>query len=276
MIKVELKDPRVVLLVGVVAAVSVAATGANPLPPNSPLEFWARVGLLAFAVLLFALLLAWPYLKVGQYHSVPADAEYEARFRAAEESIKALVPEDQILGSKSINGVKFDLINGNIVDSKSEIIVSSDDNYFSARGGVSKAILQKGGQALTEELTRYRKQKFEQGQLVITTGGAWGRRAIFHPALIDLDENRYPDRDIVSTVVRRCLQCAIALGASSIAFPVLGGGTASKNFKPSESVQTIVDTTLQFLQEVPESSQNFSHIALYIYDKRDAADVRLA
>src|SRR5262249_24602330 len=150
-----------------------------------------------------------------------------------------------------------------------EVIVSSDDNHFSARGGVAKAILEKTGPSVVEELSRYKKRRFHQGQITITTAGNWERIAIIHPAVIYLDENTYPNEATVETIVRRCLGCAIALGAESIAFRVLGGGTASKTLKATDSVIAIVKTINDFLEHYRDLI-SLRYVALYVYDKNDA------
>jgi O-acetyl-ADP-ribose deacetylase (regulator of RNase III) len=271
MLKLEFKESTAVLLILAALAIGIAVIGTNPLDPPNVLDNWARFALGGLGgvllVVLFVLLRSSPKPSdLGHTNS-----EYDERFRKTQERIAKITPENTILAATLVGKAKFDVINGNILDSRSDVIVSSDDNHFSARGGVAKAILGKAGTTVAEELALYRRKSFRQGEIVITTGGDWECRAIIHPAVIDLDENRYPTTDIIRTLVRRSLNCALALGSRSISFPVLGGGTASKNLKPSDSVRVIVDEILVYLNERKQDDDSFSYVALYVYDKSDAS-----
>jgi O-acetyl-ADP-ribose deacetylase (regulator of RNase III) len=157
---------------------------------------------------------------------------------------------------------------------KAEVLVSSDDNYLQAKGGVAKAILDKAGIDTLRELNYYRKSepKLGHGDVVVTTGGGTGARAIIHPAVIDLVQDRYPNQDLIRKVVSRCLDCAVAFGARSIAFPVLGGGTASKHLKPWDSIQAIVSELMTFAEKYDvHADGELSNIALYVFDTKTIA-----
>ena len=72
----------------------------------------------------------------------------------------------QYIFNKSKLTVRF----GNILESQSEIIVSSDDCYVSMGGGVSRAILKEGGLGI-----KYDAQKMvpvSLGDVVVTMAGS--------------------------------------------------------------------------------------------------------
>jgi O-acetyl-ADP-ribose deacetylase (regulator of RNase III) len=267
-----------VAIVGIIAA-GIAIIGNNPLAPASELSGWERGGLGALGAVCLLLFLFW-YRSQTSSGVDPGvvDPDYKARFDAAQLRIREITPEDRIIDHITINGIKFDVINGNILDSKDEIIVSSDDNRFTAAGGVAHAIVSKAGAPIIKELAQYKKRKFRQGQLAVTSAGYLDRYCIFHHVVIDHDENRYPDEETIEKIVYRSLlyrslQCAVTLGASSIAFPVLGGGTATKTLMPSDSVRVIVRSILEYLNQTSTAKDSLSYIALYIFDKRDADGV---
>jgi O-acetyl-ADP-ribose deacetylase (regulator of RNase III) len=157
-----------------------------------------------------------------------------------------------------------------MLTARTDILVSSDDNYLQAKGGVAKAILDKAGSVVEAELARRRRHPLRQGDIAVTGGGLTGARAILHPAIIDLDQSRYPNQSLIRKVVRRSLSCAVALGAGSIAFPVLGGGTASKYLEPWESIQAIVGETLDHVRGSDTRTMGgLIYIALYVYDPKD-------
>jgi O-acetyl-ADP-ribose deacetylase (regulator of RNase III) len=271
MLKFEFKESTAVLLVMAAVAIGIAIIGTNPFNPPNVLENWARVSLGILGVAFLLAIFVIPYASAKPSDLGPTPPGFLEDLRKTQVRLRELAPENTILAEKYIGKVKFDVINGNILESRADVVVSSDDNHFGARGGVAKAILGKAGKKVAEELAHYRKKAFRQGQIAVTTEGDWGCRAIIHPAVIDLDENRYPNADVIKTLVRRCLNCALALGAQSISFPVLGGGTASRYLKPSDSVRAIVDEVLTFLKEHEDYDHFFSNITLYIYDKNDAS-----
>lgn len=273
MLDLEFKDRTSALLVIVTIVAVIAIVGTNPLEHSETLSLWSRIGLGAVALCLLCLAWLLPKLLSASAATTSTHPEYDERFQKQQERIADLVPEDLIIADGIIKGIKFDVINGNITDAKAEIIVSSDDNHFTAKGGVAKAILTAAGTSVQADLDRYRRRNFRQGQIAITNGGRLANLAIIHPVVIDLDENRYPDRMIVALLVRRCLSCASALGATSIAFPVIGGGTASKTLKAADSVATIVNTIMSYLANASASEVPLRHVALYVFDKKDAVQL---
>lgn len=192
--------------------------------------------------------------------------------------IAQLTPDEKIVVDKQIGQTHLLVINDDICNAATDIVVSSDDNYFTARYGVSKMLLDKLGEGVRRELERYRKagfrqneSGFRQGQVAITTGGQWGRRAVIHAAVIDLDRNHYPTREAIQTVTRRSLACAVALGAQSIAFPVLGGGYATKHMNPRACVNAIATEILAFMDGPDRDRGQLSGINLYIFNPQDNA-----
>jgi len=177
---------------------------------------------------------------------------------------------DKIIAEKQIGGGSLVVINDDIRKANTEIIVSSDDNHFTARGGVSKMILGKVGPNVRRQLDYYGSQQFRQGQIATTTGGDWNRRAIIHAVVIDLDENRYPTAESIRIVTRRILECATALGARSIAFPVLGGGYATRHLRSSDSVNMIASEILAFMSAHDDLAETLKRVALYIFNRDDA------
>lgn len=202
----------------------------------------------------------------------PTTAEYEKRFVDARAKTVDITPESKILAEYEINDVRFIVYNANITSAKADVLVSSDDNYFQAKGGVAKALLNKAGVETERELNFYRKltPKPGHGDVVVTSGGATLSRVIIHPAIIDLDFDRYPTVELIRRVVRRCLFCASSFGAKSIAFPVLGGGTASKHLKPWDSIQAIISEAIEYAGQYRDTVEgNINNIALYVFDTKD-------
>jgi hypothetical protein len=96
------------------------------------------------------------------------------------------------------------------------------------------------------------------------------RQAIIHAAVIDLDENRYPTVETIRIVTRRILECAVALGARSIAFPVLKGGRATRYLRSSDSVNMIASEILAFMNADDYFAEGLKRVALYVFNRADA------
>lgn len=270
MLKLEFKETTAVLLVLAALAVGIALLGINPLASPNALPIWVRVAFALVGAGLLALVLflsRWPSRATSD---VKPTADYLERFKSAQEQMANLVPDNQVLGEITIGRSTFLVIHGNILDATADVIVSSDDNHFTARGGVAKAILTKADGSVETELNYFRGLRFQQGHIAVTTGGAWKRRAVIHGAVIDLDENRYPNEQVVRLVVRRALDCAVAIGAHRVALPVLGGGTASKWLQPADSVKAVATEVLSFLRQHESDGNGLSHVAMYIFNRDDA------
>jgi O-acetyl-ADP-ribose deacetylase (regulator of RNase III) len=190
---------------------------------------------------------------------------------ASRQAIKQLTADEKIVVDRQIGPSRLLVVNDDICNAATDIVVSSDDNYFTARDGVSKLLLDKLGPSVRCELEHYRSRRFRQGQLAITTGGDWGRRAVIHAAVIDLDDDLYPTSEAIRTLTRRSLECAVALGAESIAFPVLGGGYATKRMSPSDCVNAMVTEMLAFISVESRDRDQLHGIKLYIFNPKDNA-----
>lgn len=268
MLKFEFKDASAVLLVMATLAVSVALLGTHPFDTGKPLSVATRLSFGALGLLLYA----WTLILARRPSITPPPeptAEYREAFEATQKVIASLTPDHKILADAQIGPSKFVVINGDILTANTDVVVSSDDNHFTARGGVARAILRKSGQPVVDELKYFQALPFRQGQIVMTSGGDWKLRAIVHAAVIDLDENRYPTSEIIAKLTRRSLECALAIGAHSIALPVLGGGTASKYLKPSDSVRALAMEVVAFLKR-QAPLETLSYVALYVYNPDDA------
>jgi len=179
-----------------------------------------------------------------------------------------LLDSEKILADKELNGWSFLAIQDDIRNARTDIVVSSDDNHFRAEGGVSQCILQKVGQDVRRQLDYFKAQGFRQGQVVITTGGDWNRRAVIHAVVYDIEDYRFPTAELVRTLTRRILESAVALGARSIALPILGSGHARGPVKSSDLVHAIASETLAFM-----NGRNcvLKRVALYMLNRNDAS-----
>jgi O-acetyl-ADP-ribose deacetylase (regulator of RNase III) len=130
---------------------------------------------------------------------------------------------------------------GDLTKSSAEVLVSSDDNYLSMGGGVSSSLLRAGGPEVQSHARKLVPLK--QGDVAVTTAGLLAAKYIFHAVTIDMDERRYPDPQIIRTLVTRSLELSESLRIRSITYPALGTGVGGFSFQEAAEimVRTIAD-----------------------------------
>ena len=127
--------------------------------------------------------------------------------------------------------VKF----GNILDTNVEIIVSSDDCYITMGGGVSRAILQAGGDIIMKDAQKMRPVPL--GDVSVTTAGKMEKQKyVYHCITIDKKRRlqmlarQVTEEDVLDYLLQhavdKCFQLMLAMDLTSIAFPAIGAGAA--------------------------------------------------
>lgn len=124
---------------------------------------------------------------------------------------------------------------GNIIESHSEVIASSDDCYITMGGGVSLAILHKGGLSIFKDAQKL--VPVSLGDVAVTTAGTMEyQKYIFHCITIDkkrrlqMLESHITEEDVLNYLLQhavdKCFQLIQAMDLTSIAFPTIGAGAA--------------------------------------------------
>ena len=127
--------------------------------------------------------------------------------------------------------VKF----GNILDTNVEIIVSSDDCYITMGGGVSRAILQAGGDIIMKDAQKMCPVPL--GDVVVTTAGKMEKQKyVYHCITIDKKRRlqmlalQVTEEDVLDYLLQhtvdKCFQLMLAMDLTSIAFPAIGAGAS--------------------------------------------------
>jgi O-acetyl-ADP-ribose deacetylase (regulator of RNase III) len=120
---------------------------------------------------------------------------------------------------------------GDILDAPVDVVVSSDDNRLSMRGGVSKTLLAAGGEWFRRDAAK--QAPAVVGSVVVGSAGELDRRHVFHAITRELgvppSADRERHREIVAGATRQALSLLREMKLSSIAFPALGTGFAGFN-----------------------------------------------
>lgn len=171
------------------------------------------------------------------------------------------------------NNSTLTIVFGDILASKAEVIVSSDDTGISMGGGISGCIRKQGGESIRTDAQK--KLPAQLGDVVVSTAGALEhQKFIFHCLTIDHEHKRdvYEGRlsnteDINNYILQhsvdKCFRLLQALDLNSIAFPCIGAGLAHIPLKKVAEVMAEAISTNLFRTQKPYE------IELYLYDRNN-------
>ena len=167
--------------------------------------------------------------------------------------------------NKSTLTVKF----GNIIDTKAEVIVSSDDCYVTMGGGVSRAILRAGGEAIVKDVQKM--VPVPLGDVIATTAGTLEhQKYVFHCITIDKKSkmqmlaSQVTEEDVLNYLLQhavdKCFQLMQAMEITSIAFPAIGVGAARI------PIQKVIEQMSIAIARNLANTNKTLNVELYLYD----------
>ena len=168
------------------------------------------------------------------------------------------------------NNSTLTIVFGDILESKAEVIVSSDDTGVSMVGGISGAIRRAGGDYIRDDAQK--KLPAQVGDVIVSTAGNLPhQKYVFHCLSVNFehkmevfeglrsntdDMNNY----ILQHSVDKCFRLLQALDLHSIAFPCIGAGLAHIPLKQvAENMADVISSNLCKTQKPYE-------IELYLYE----------
>ncbi len=168
------------------------------------------------------------------------------------------------------NNSTITIIFGNLLESKADVIVSSDDSEISMGGGVSGAIRKAGGEII--RIDAQKKAPITLGDVVVSSSGALvNQKFVFHCVTLayedraDLQKKLSQREDlqvfIIQHSVNKCFSLLHALELSSIAFPCIGAGAA--HFPIAKVAEVMADAISANLMK----TQKQLNVELYLFDR---------
>jgi O-acetyl-ADP-ribose deacetylase (regulator of RNase III) len=172
------------------------------------------------------------------------------------------------LGELMVNEKFIRIYQGDITQLVTDAIVSSDDTYIQMSGGVSRRILEVGGNEIYKE-TRDLVPTI-LGNVAVTTAGKLRAKKIFHGVVIDWRKETLPSAGIVRQVVHKSIGKANECGFTSLAFPLLGTGAGCFPAKVCWKV-----TLSQLISDLSHHNQSVTEVIIVLYEKRIIKELTL-
>lgn len=171
----------------------------------------------------------------------------------------------QYIFNNSTLTVKF----GNILDTKAEVIVSSDDCYITMGGGVSRAILMAGGDIIIKDAQKMCPVPL--GDVIVTTAGKMEKQKyVYHCITIDkkrrlqILSRQVTEEDVLNYLLQhavdKCFQLMLSMDLTSIAFPAIGAGTARI------SIRKVIEQMSIAIARNLACTNKTLNVELYLYD----------
>lgn len=170
-----------------------------------------------------------------------------------------------------INNSTIKIIFGNILDSRAEVIVSSDDCDITMGGGVSMAIrCKEGTDAIRNDVKK--NVPADIGDVVVSTAGTLPQKNIFHVITIGynglslsntLEEISKDDihQYIIGHSIDKCFLLLHAMEMTSIAFPQIGAGVAGIPFKK------VAEVMAESIGRNLRKTNKAFNVEIYLYDR---------
>ncbi|XP_044108150.1 protein mono-ADP-ribosyltransferase PARP15-like isoform X4 [Neovison vison] len=140
---------------------------------------------------------------------------------------KNCLPDGNVIASaQTTEGLNLILMAGNVINFQAHVIVNTVSQTLQlGNGPLSRAILQKAGPKLQEELYAVKQGAVEKiGSIFITSGCKLNCQAVFHVVAPKWDNAAGRSQQIMANIIKKCLATVEELSFSSIVFPMIGTG----------------------------------------------------
>jgi O-acetyl-ADP-ribose deacetylase (regulator of RNase III) len=135
--------------------------------------------------------------------------------------------------------MKFELIKGNLLAQKLEVVVCSVNNDLILGGGISGEIRRTAGKAVLEECEKI--GTIPLGQVGVTTAGELPFKHIFLAAVKPI--GLFADAKSIRSAIRNCFKEAARRQIKTIGFPTVG--TGDESFPVDKSAQILAEEMMQ-------------------------------
>ena len=145
----------------------------------------------------------------------------------------------------SINHSKLSLVEGDITDEETDVIVNAANSRLAGGAGVDGAIHHAGGPSIMAECRRI--GGCPTGQAVMTTGGNLKAKYVIHTVGPVYQGGAKGEADLLKSAHLESLKLASSKGLKSISFPAISTGVYG--YPIHEAAQIALKIALDYLKE---------------------------
>ena len=160
----------------------------------------------------------------------------------------------------SIGQTKLSIIQGDITQQATDVIVNAATPSLMGGGGVDGAIHRAGGPAILEECKQIvsRQGRLPTGKAVITTGGNLKARFVIHTVGPVWHGGNKGEPELLASAYQESLKVAAENNLSSISFPAIS--TGAYGYPTAEAAKVAVKTVASFLKEQATSVKEVTFV----------------
>lgn len=156
-----------------------------------------------------------------------------------------------------INHHAIEIVQGDITDERTDVIVNAANNHLWMGAGVAGAIKRKGGENIEQEAVA--QGPVNVGDAVLTSAGKLAARYVIHAAVMGQD--LHADAHAIAIATRSALDLAEKKNFGSISFPALGTGVGG--FSIFHCAKVMIAAGVDFLM----NSRSVGLIRFVLFDK---------
>ncbi|XP_004577903.2 protein mono-ADP-ribosyltransferase PARP14 [Ochotona princeps] len=163
-------------------------------------------------------------------------------------------------------GLRILMVTGELQDAKTDAVVNSiPPNLFLGNGPLSRALLERAGPELQQQLkATCLKESAEVGTVLRTDGFKLHCRHVLHVVAPHWKDGNPSSYKTMEGIIRRCLDIAEDCAVTSIAFPAIG--TGNLQFPKTVFAKLIISEVLSFSTQRQLKTLQEVHIMLYPKD----------
>ncbi len=161
----------------------------------------------------------------------------------------------------TINGVRLELVQGDITEQDTDAIVNAANSGLSGGGGVDGAIHRAGGPRIMEECREI--GGCPTGEARITSGGDLLARRVIHAVGPVYEDGVSGEDRLLASAYRNSLRLAVENDLRSIAFPSLS--TGAYGYPLRDAAPIALETVVEFLKT---EQHDLDLVRFVLFDRR--------
>jgi O-acetyl-ADP-ribose deacetylase (regulator of RNase III) len=166
-----------------------------------------------------------------------------------------------------VGKAKISLVQGDITEMETDVIVNAANSSLMGGGGVDGAIHRKGGPKILEECKQIRATQWPNGlptgKAVITTGGNLKAKYVIHTVGPIWRGGKSGEPELLAEAYKNSLALASSKGLKTIAFPSIS--TGAYGYPIEKACKVALRTVKEFL----EKENKLEEVVFVLYTKHD-------